>query len=113
MADDSRLRGFAHDPEGSSEVVAERRCPRADPVRPGNPWIEKLNSRYRRGCRLVRFTDNLVFATQPWEELSARLHFRLLWCHSLGHRWAEDEWTRRHEAAFWFLITTVLVPSIS
>src|ERR1700730_16000900 len=48
LADDSRLRGPTHDPERPSEVVAERGCPWADPVHPGNPRIEKLNSRPTR-----------------------------------------------------------------
>ena len=48
LADDSRLRGSAYHPERPSEVVAERRCPWADPVHPGNPRIEKLNSRPTR-----------------------------------------------------------------
>ncbi len=48
LADDSRLRGTAHDPERPGEVVAERGCPWADSVHPGNPRIEKLNSRLMR-----------------------------------------------------------------
>ena len=44
VADDSRLRGCAHDPEGPSKVVAERGCPWADSVHPRNPRIENLNS---------------------------------------------------------------------
>ena len=40
VADDSRLRGSAHDPERPSEVVAARGCPWADSVHPSNPRIE-------------------------------------------------------------------------
>ena len=40
LADDSRLRGSAHDPERPSEVVAERGCPWTDSVHPGNLRIE-------------------------------------------------------------------------
>src|SRR6266481_1069547 len=40
LADDSRLRGSTHDPERPSEVVAERGCPWADSIYPGNPRIE-------------------------------------------------------------------------
>ena len=40
LGNDSRLRGSAHDLERPSEVVAERGCPWADSVHPGNPRIE-------------------------------------------------------------------------
>jgi len=40
LADDSRLRDSAHDPETSSEVVAKRGCTWTDSVHPGNPRIE-------------------------------------------------------------------------
>ena len=40
LADDSRLRGSAHDPERPSKVVAERGCPWSDSVHPRNLRIE-------------------------------------------------------------------------
>jgi transposase, IS6 family len=40
VANDSRLRGSAHDPERPGEVVAETGCPWVDSVHPGNPRIE-------------------------------------------------------------------------
>src|SRR5216684_655559 len=48
LADDTRLRGSAHDPKRPSEVVAERGCPWADSVHPGNPRIEELSHRYTK-----------------------------------------------------------------
>src|SRR6516225_3406410 len=48
VADDSRLRGSAHDPERPSEVVAQGGCTWTDSVHPGNPRIGKLNSRPTR-----------------------------------------------------------------
>jgi len=61
LADDSRLRGSAHDPERPSEVVAERGCPWADSVHPGNPRIERLNNRYRRAGRIASVACRVVF----------------------------------------------------
>jgi hypothetical protein len=45
VANDSRLRDSAHDPEGPSAVVAERRCTWTDSVHPRNSRIEKLSHR--------------------------------------------------------------------
>ena len=53
VADDSRLRSSAHDPERPSEVVAERGCPGANSIHPGNSRIEELNNRHGRDLRLV------------------------------------------------------------
>jgi hypothetical protein len=61
LANDSGLRDSAHDPERSSEVVAERGRSWADSVHPGNPRIERLSNRYRRAWRSVRFADSVVF----------------------------------------------------
>jgi hypothetical protein len=52
LADDSRLRGSAHDPERPGEVVTERGCPWADSVHPGNPRIERRNNRYRESLAI-------------------------------------------------------------
>src|SRR5215471_11409330 len=55
VADDSRVRSSAHDPERPGEVVAERGCSGADSVHPGNSRVEKLSNRYCGDQRSVRF----------------------------------------------------------
>ena len=47
VANDSRLRDSAHDPERSSEMVDEGECTWTDSVHPRNSRIEKLSHRHR------------------------------------------------------------------
>jgi hypothetical protein len=61
MANDSRLRDSAHDPERPSEVVAERGCAWTDSVHPENPRIEKLSHRYKKVVGLSRVQPDESF----------------------------------------------------
>jgi hypothetical protein len=72
LADDSRLRGSAYDPERPSDVVAERRCPWADPVHPGNPRIEKLNNDRRVGGWIL-FRRHHCFCNTTLEKVKSWL----------------------------------------
>src|SRR6202158_5286092 len=63
VANDSRLRDSAHDPERPGEVVAERGCTWTDSVHPGDARIEKLSHRYMKMVgfgRLSRFCNTTV-----------------------------------------------------
>ena len=63
VENDSRIRDSAHDPEGSSEVVAQRRRTWADSVHPANSRVEELKR--PDGGHWLRFSPMNLFATQP------------------------------------------------
>src|ERR1700732_2729114 len=71
VANDSRLRDSAHDPERPGEMVAERGCTWANSVHPGNSRIEKLSYRSRKLVgfgRLNRFCNTTRLRGSGWRQ---------------------------------------------